>query len=75
MVGRGQGKNTRRNAEGGRGVSVQNELQFLGKGMNKVGSVGLDIDIGSNTHSPIEEEVRNDSLVPSPPRDQQGKCP
>ena len=35
----------------------------------------VDIDIGSNTHSPIEEEVRNDSLVPSPPRDQQGKCP
>ena len=37
---------------------------------------GLDIDIGSNKHSPIEEEeVRNDSLVPSPPTDQQGKCP
>ena len=49
-----------------------------------MGLVGLNIDIGSNTHSPIEEEVRNDnlvpsprndSLVPSPPRDQQGKCP
>jgi len=35
----------------------------------------VDIDIGSNTHSPIEEDVRNDSLVPSHPRDQQGKCP
>ncbi|KAJ8440100.1 hypothetical protein Cgig2_026451 [Carnegiea gigantea] len=37
-----------------------------------MGSFGLDIDIGSNTHSPIEEEVRNGSLVPSPLRDQQG---
>ena len=75
MVGRSQGKNTRRNAEGGRGVSVQNELQLLRKGRNKMGLVRLNIDIGSNTHSPIEEEVRNDSLVPSPQRDQQGKCP
>jgi len=40
-----------------------------------MGSFGLDIDIGSNTHSPIEEEVRNDSLFSSPPRDQQGKFP
>ncbi|KAJ8437670.1 hypothetical protein Cgig2_028608 [Carnegiea gigantea] len=75
MVGRGQGKNTCRNAEGGRSVSVQNELQFLGKGMNKMGSVGLDIDIGSNTHSPIEEEVQNDNLVRGEKRKYPSKFP
>ena len=42
---------------------------------NSIQGRKVDIDIGSNTHSPIEEEVRNDSLFSSPPRDQQGKFP
>jgi len=74
MVGRGQGKNMRRNVGGGRGVSVQKERHFSGEQMNNIASFGIDIDVGSNTHTPLEEEVRNDNLVPSPPRDQQGKC-
>jgi len=42
--------------------------------MNNIASFGIDIDVGSNTHSPIEEVVGNDNPVPSPPRDQQGRC-
>ena len=74
MVGWGQGKNTRRNEGGGRGISVQKERQFSNNQMNNIASFGIDIDVGSNTHSPIEEVVGNDNPVPSPPRDQQGRC-
>ena len=74
MVGRGQGKNMRRNVGVGRGVSIQKERQFSGEQMNNIASFGIDIDVGSNTHAPVEEKVRNDNPVPSPPRDQQGRC-